>query len=232
MPNLLLKSDQNTGKSMYWVDADTKKRWAGRQQDEDGNWYIYGSDGTKTLVGKNKYNFEGIQTTNNRSYNPEYLNIITKALENLPINQRSTVVGNIIEESGGDPLKTNGTFQGLLQWDKDRYRLKSNDPQKEIDNQLNYLYQTKDNTTDRKSWTDGGKGSGFMTGKESHQTFVSDKSSLPQTHRAFTFSYVRPSNRAKTNQERLEVVQQVYPRIINTADSVSIGLLPKSVIGQ
>ncbi len=81
MPELILELDKNTGKPKYWKDAITNKRWAGRQQDEDGNWYIYGSDGTKTLVGKNKYNFEGIQTTNNRSYNPEYLNIITKALE-------------------------------------------------------------------------------------------------------------------------------------------------------
>lgn len=115
MPILIQKKDTN-GKPLYWVDKATGKRWAGRAKHK-GKWYIYGSDGTKTLIGDNKYNFKDITTTDNRPYNPKNLNTITQRLENYPIKQRATIVGNIIEESGGNPLakSKNGTYQGLLQ---------------------------------------------------------------------------------------------------------------------
>ncbi len=49
----------------------------------------------------------------------------------------------------------NGTYQGLLQWGKDRYTIKSNNQEKELKHQLSYLKRTLNNTTDKVSWTHG-----------------------------------------------------------------------------
>lgn len=233
MPQALRLITNKQGKPMYWTDTSTGKRWAGRQRARDGNWYIYGSDGTKTLIGKNKYNLNGLKTTNNRPYSAYNLSQIAQSLEGVPIKQRATIVGNIAEESGGNPMakSQNGTYQGLLQWGADRYKIQSNNPYVELQNQLNYLKQTKNNTTDRKSWTDGGKGSGYKTGQQAYNTFTNNKSTLPQVHRAFSYGYVRPLGKEDSYQNRLKVVNQVYPRIINAKDSVDLGLLPKRAIG-
>lgn len=227
MPILIQKKDTN-GKPLYWINKSTGKRWVGRAKHK-GNWYIYGSDGTKTLIGDNKYNFDDIITTNRRPYNPKNLNIITQRFEKYPIKQRATVVGNIIEESGGNPLakSENGTYQGLIQWGNDRYVIQSNNEQKELNNQINYLQQSINNTTDRKSWTDGGTGSGYMSLREAHDDFTNENLPLSKVHRAFSFGYVRPLGKENSYRNRLKVVQQVYPRIILASDSIESGLLPE-----
>lgn len=232
MPILIQKKDTN-GKPLYWVDKATGKRWAGRAKHK-GKWYIYGSDGTKTLIGDNKYNFKDITTTDNRPYNPKNLNTITQRLENYPIKQRATIIGNIIEESGGNPLakSKNETYQGLLQWGKDRYVIQSDNEQKELNNQINYLQQSINNTTDKKSWTDGGTGSGYMSLREAYDDFTNENLPLSKVHRAFSFGYVRPLGKEDSYRNRLKVVQQVYPRIILAKDSIESGLLPEYIMSN
>lgn len=227
MPILIQKKD-TSGKPLYWIDKATGKRWAGRAKYK-GKWYIYGSDGTKTLVGDNKYNFEDITTTGNRPYNSKNLNIITQQFEDYPAKQRATIVGNIIEESGGNPLaKSNGnTYQGLLQWGKDRYIIQNSNERNELNNQINYLRQSINNITDRKSWTDGGTGSGYVSLKDAYKDFTNENLPLSKIHRAFSFGYVRPLGKENSYRNRLKVVQQVYPRIILARDSIESGLLPE-----
>ena len=100
-----------------------------------------------------------IKTTNNREYNSRLIKQIGDSLKSWNLNkeQIASVLGSIIEESGGDPLakSKNGTYQGLLQWGKDRYTIKSNNRDKELKDQLAYLKRTLNNTTDKVSWTHG-----------------------------------------------------------------------------
>lgn len=229
MPILIQKKDTN-GKPICWIDKATGKRWAGRAKHKN-KWYLYGSDGTKTLIGDNKYNFKGITTTDNRPYNSKNLNTITQRLENYPIKQRATIIGNIIEESGGNPLakSENKTYQGLLQWGKDRYIIQSNDTQEELNNQINYLQQSINNITDKKSWTNGGAGSGYISLKDAYKDFTNNNLPLSKVHRAFSFGYVRPLGKENSYKNRLTVVQQVYPRIILAKDSIESGLLPEYI---
>ena len=74
--------------------------------------------------------FNNIQTTSKRQYDADNIAKINAALWYLPAKQRAGIIGSIIEESGGNPLakSKNGTYQGLLQWGADRYKIQSNDP--------------------------------------------------------------------------------------------------------
>lgn len=89
------------------------------------------------------------------------------------------------------------------------------------------MQQSLDNTTDRKSWTDGGTGSGYMSLKDTYKDFTSKNLPLSKVHRAFSFGYVRPLGKEDSYRNRLKVVQQVYPRIILAKDSIESGLLPE-----
>lgn len=166
--------------------------------------------------------FEGIKTTNNRSYNPNYINYINDRLASANISpvQRISILANIIEESGGDPFtrSADGKFYGLLQWDKNRYKKTSEkDVYKEIDNQVNYILSTINNTTDSQSWTHGGKGSNYNTLKEAISDFNTD--SLENAMRGFTLGYVRPSGKLDTLANRYKVAQQLQSRLINDFDT-------------
>ena len=98
-----------------------------------------------------------IKTTNNRGYDAKRIKQIGDSLRSWSLNneQIATILGSIIEESGGDPLakSKNGTYQGLLQWGKDRYVIKDTDQEKELKNQLSYLKRTLNNTIDKVFWT-------------------------------------------------------------------------------
>lgn len=215
--------------NIYQVNSDgTRTILAGRRKEKDGNWHLYGSDGTRTLIGKNKYNLSGIKTTSDRPYNPVNLSAITQSLENFPVKQRASIVGDIAEESGGNPLSKskNGTYQGLLQWGADRYRITSNDSKKELNTQMNYLKSSVQDITDTNSWTHGGVGSGYNSKQDSFGTFNNPNSSLRQVHHAFDWGYVRPKDKQESTDNRFKVVQQVYPKIINATDSIQLGLLP------
>lgn len=156
--------------------------------------------------------FEGIVTTNNRPYNKDYVSYINEALKQKGLNkeQRASILANIIEESGGDPYAKNPNgFYGLLQWANNRYApTKERDPYKELDNQINYIISTKDNSTDKKSWTHGGTGSGFRSLLDAISAFKG--SNLAKVMKGYTLGYVRPSGGLDAYRNRLKVAQQLY----------------------
>lgn len=160
-------------------------------------------------------NFSSIQTTRGREYRPANIAKIDSALAYLPIQQRASIIGSIIEESGGDPLAKNetGAYQGLLQWGADRYQIQSDDPNVELNNQIQYIKETLNDTTDHKSWTDGGKGSGYKSFRDTYGGFTNPASDLDDVFRAFSFGYVRPQGKQDSFENRLKVVKQVYDRM-------------------
>lgn len=163
---------------------------------------------------KDDIDFSGIVTTRNRAYDPEAMDYINKKLQYLPDIQRSVILGTIIEESGGNPFakSKNGTYQGLLQWSANRYRIPDDvkDKYGEIDRQLEYLGSTLNNLTDAVSWTHGGSGSKYQTAKDAHANFNSDD--LWKAHRAFSYGYVRPLGKEQSAKNRYKVVQQVHDK--------------------
>jgi hypothetical protein len=61
--------------------------------------------------------FSNITTTNKRGYDKEAIEYINNKLQHLPNDLRAVIIGNIIEESGGNPFTKSetGKYQGLLQ---------------------------------------------------------------------------------------------------------------------
>lgn len=159
--------------------------------------------------------FSNIKTTRNRHYDSGLISGINDSLQYLPRKQRAYILGTMIEESGGDPLakSENGTYQGLLQWGADRYRIASNNQQEELANQLQYLRNTLNDTVDHKSWTHGGEGSGFNSFREAYNAFNDTTLPLSEGYRGFSYGYVRPAGKEDSYNNRLKVVQQVYDRL-------------------
>lgn len=179
---------------------------------------------TKTESAENRelIDFAEIKTTNNRPYSPRLIAIINDKLGELKSKQRAAVLGQIIEESGGNPfaVSSNSTYQGLLQWEKDRYIVpdygpvpSSQDTITELNNQIDEFLKSSRNTTDRKSWTHGGRGSHFNSGKQAHDTFWSEDIPLDSIHRGLSFGYVRPKGKEASYRNRQKVVNQVYKKI-------------------
>ncbi len=163
-------------------------------------------------------NFTGIKTTNNRYYNPENIYYINQKLKDIPILQRAIILANIIEESGGDPLSVDksGIYRGLLQWDSSRYIPKSKDSQIELDNQIQYILDTYQNTTDRKSWNKNGDA--YESAQDAFEHFNGTKINYTQpiqysAFRAFTRGYVRPSGKDFSVENRYKVFQQLYDKM-------------------
>lgn len=163
---------------------------------------------------KDETDFSNIVTTNNRAYDADAMGYINKKLQNLSDVKRSIILGTIIEESGGNPFakSDNGTYQGLLQWSADRYRMPSDitDKYQAIDHQLNYLSNTINNLNDKVSWTHGGSGSNYNDRKEAYNNFQSDD--LWTAHRAFSYGYVRPKGKEDSAKNRYDVIKQIYDR--------------------
>lgn len=160
--------------------------------------------------------FKGIPTTRDRVLYAENMSLLNERLKSIPIEQRAAILGSIIEESGGDPyaVDPSGNYQGLLQWRADRYRPKSSNPREELNNQAQYILDTMDNTTDKVSWTHGGKGSGYNTQKEAHDVFNSKNNTFADKFRAFSYGYVRPQGKEDSYKNRLKVGQKVLNRLV------------------
>lgn len=164
---------------------------------------------------KNSNKYDNIKTTNDRPYNKDYISYIEKSLLSYGFTNKqvSVIIGNIIEESGGDPFakSKNGNYQGLLQWASNRYIIPSNstDPYKEIDNQLEYLFNSIQNLNDKVSWTHGGSGSGYNKAIDAKNEFFNDSNSIDKIHRAFSYGYVRPAGKENSYKNRLKVVEQI-----------------------
>ena len=175
---------------------------------DDGSKY---KDGGKKANPRKEIDWSDIVTTNNRPYNKDYINYINKSLINSGYNnnQRASILANIIEESGGNPFAEGpGGYYGLLQWGSERYsKGKETDAYKEIDNQLKYLNDTIGNTKDKKSWTHGGKGSGYNSFSDAMNAYNSDD--LNKVMHGFTWGYVRPAGKQNSYLNRQKVADQL-----------------------
>ena len=168
--------------------------------------------------------FENIITTNNRPYDVNNIEYINNKLRGIPEVQRSAIISNIIEESGGDPLANGpGGYQGLLQWEPSRYKITSSNAKEELDKQIDYILQTHKNVTDGLSWTHGGLGSGYSTGEQTYKEFMSSKM-LEDAVRSFTLGYVGPTGKHESVNNRLKVAQQIFDRIRKGSEYNSIHL--------
>lgn len=156
--------------------------------------------------------FNGIKTTNNRPYDSSLISYINDKLRDggMSKTKRAAVLANIIEESGGNPFaKGPGGFYGLLQWSNGRYMpTRETDTFKELDNQINYILQTEGNSTDKKSWTHGGKGSGYNSLNDAIKAF--NENNLENSTRGFTLGYVRPAGGLDSLANRYSVAKQIY----------------------
>lgn len=143
--------------------------------------------------------------------NPTNLNRINVALakEGYSNLQRAAILANIIGESGGDSLATNGTVgYGLVQWEPDRYTFKSTDPEQEFNNQASYLIQTLANDGGA-DWTHGGEGTGYQSWKNAKNDFING-TSLDTIVRGLTMGYVRPKDKWGDYRKRLNIANQIY----------------------
>ena len=158
--------------------------------------------------------FSNITATNKRGYDKEAIEYINNKLQHLPNDLRAVIIGNIIEESGGNPFikSETGKYQGLLQWGPDRYQIPATNVDKFtlIDQQLDYLLSTLNNPYDQKSWHHGGTGSGYQTAKDAYNTFFN--SDLWNMHHAFSRGYVRPEGKDGSVNNRFKVVQQIIAK--------------------
>lgn len=160
-------------------------------------------------------NFKNIKTTQGREYDERRIQQLNDSLQYLPIKQRASVLASIIEESGGNPLAKSSTekYQGLLQWGRDRYAINSDNPDEELASQVEYMRNTFNNTADRKSWTNGGKGSGYNSLNDVYGQFDDQSLPLSSILRGFSYGYVRPEGKEASYNNRLKVASQVYDRI-------------------
>ena len=197
------------------------------QQNINGNYGgSYAQKGTNQNI---KYNFSGIKTTGNRAYKPEYISRAHKYLIEHGVvdkNTIATILANIIEESGGDPLirATDGsTSKGLLQWTDDRYVLKENITfGKAFDEQMKFIVDNLNAENSRKKgnnneWAHGGKGSGFNSYKEANAHF-NDSTSLNDKMKGYTLGYVRPAGKEQSVNNRIIVAEQIL-NILNNGSS-------------
>lgn len=165
--------------------------------------------------------FKNIKTTRGRGYDEKLINRLNDSLLVFPIKQRASILGTFIEESGGNPLakSENGTYQGLAQWGFDRYRITSDNPEVELKNQLDTLRSTINNTTDGKSWTHGGEGSGYSSLMDAYNDFNNPNLPIDDVFRAFSFGYVRPKGKDESYENRLKVVKQVYDELLREEEA-------------
>ena len=161
--------------------------------------------------------FTGITTTGTREYDAASISAINEKLKarNYSKEDRAAILGTIIEESGGDPFakSKSGAYQGLLQWGADRYRPKSSKKDQELNNQVQYILDTIDNTKGGINWTHGGDHSGYNTGQEAHDAFRNSDDFAGKV-RAFSYGYVRPAGKEASSKNRVKTGGQVLDRLV------------------
>lgn len=175
-----------------------------------------------TYKPKGDIDWSGISTSGNRTYNPENIEYINEKLDTIPPKRRAAIIGDIIEESGGNPFaeSSTGKYKGLLQWGPDRALKELPKDEKEaIDKTLEHIVETMTNPNDGKSWTHGGSGSGYNSRLEPFNTFYNNDASLEDIHRAFSFGYVRPKGKHESYKNRQKVVDQVYNKLTESQNS-------------
>ena len=131
-----------------------------------------------------KINYAAINP--NRVQELEY---IDKQLENAGYGYipRLAILGNVQQESSGNPLaiSSNGAWHGIIQWNKDRYRLQNKNAQDELQRQTALLLKELEKT--------GWSGATWRDQLNYAQSFR-DSTDLKQAVDIFTRRFVRPAN--------------------------------------
>ena len=133
-----------------------------------------------------------IRKINYAAINPDRvkeLEYIDQQLENAGYGYipRLAILGNIQQESSGNPLaiSNNGAWHGIIQWNKDRYRLQNRNPQDELQRQTSLLLKELEKT--------GWSGATWRDQLQYAQSFK-DSTDLRQAVDIFTRRFVRPAN--------------------------------------
>ena len=101
---------------------------------------------------------------------------------------RLAILSSIDRESKGNPLAENGPWQGLLQWNGDRYRFNSSDSHAEMLNQTRHLLQELRN-------------SGWNGNKTLQKRFLNAEN-IQDANDSFVDGFVRPGNREREKEIR------------------------------
>lgn len=101
--------------------------------------------------------------------------------------QRLAILGNIQRESSGNPLaiSKNGKWHGIIQWDENRYRIKSSNPKEELKRQTDYLIKELEKT--------GWSGATWKDQVSKSNSFK-QTTDLKKAVDIFTRHFVRPGN--------------------------------------
>lgn len=160
----------------------------------------------------------GIRTTSDRPYNTGYAEYLYHAFRdslNYTPAQTAAIVGTAIEESGADPFarSKNGTYNGLLQWARDRYVPNpDNTDKQELDAQIHHIDSTL-NAGGGHNWTHGGIGSGFRTWEEPYEGFWDESSDTDEAVDYLNWGYVRPRGKQESNENRKRTSRQVNQKV-------------------
>lgn len=159
----------------------------------------------------------------NFGYDLNNLNTAYKYFKKMNLNnyQIASLLANGIAESGFNPKARNPktSAKGIFQWLDGRYKYSSDELNNDelLKEQLNYVKDTLNNTTDRMSWNHGGSGSGYNKAVDAYKAF-SNADNLQDAVHSFTYGYNRPDNVALREKQRLALAQEIYNRF-NTGDS-------------
>ncbi len=159
----------------------------------------------------------------NFGYDLNNLNTAYKYFKKMDLNdyQIASLLANGIAESGFNPKAKNPktSAKGIFQWLDGRYKYSSDKLNNDelLKEQLNYVKDTLNNTTDRMSWNHGGSGSGYNRAIDAYKAF-SNANNLQDAVHSFTYGYNRPDNVALREKQRLALAQEIYNRF-NTEDS-------------
>lgn len=121
--------------------------------------------------------------------NPDNLSVLVDSLNNRNASdyQLSGVLSNVISEKGGDiDAHGNGAY-GLVGWRGSRAENLPTDLGGQAHKLMVELYSNPQST----DWHHGGKGSGYMSARDAHQSFL-NASSVAEASNAATRGYIRP----------------------------------------
>lgn len=189
------------------IFADNARKWKHAQ----GGTLIPKHDGGKSIT-YSRLDVDGLKrdpfykSDYDLYINKDNLEIIQDSLENRNANfaQRLAILSNIIAESGGETKPHGNGAYGLIGWRSDR----ANNLPKTLDGQIHYLFTETFSNPSAKNWTDGGPGTGVMTGKEMYDLFNSTQN-VNQATAAFTRGFVRPPS---SEYERRKTLAQLIKK--------------------
>lgn len=130
---------------------------------------------------------------------------------------RLAILGNIQQESKGNPLaiSSNGAWHGIIQWNKDRYRLQNRNAQDELQRQTALLLKELEKTGwSGATWEDQVK----------YAKAFKDSTDLRQAVDMFTRRFVRPANIEAEINKRLGHAQRGW------MEEVEPKMLPENLI--